>query len=135
MATLPPQYASDTQIFALANAAGSFARFVELTTGKQLAYAFTSVDKAKEFLRVMRSRDLLNDINRLFPCTLAEWFDWQPKKNWPDLAIDADAHAIVEHPLFVAADSSKHNIRCITRQMADGTIHSVQIVPRSDSAT
>lgn len=110
----------DTQVFVLATRGNRFACLAELSTGKQWAYAFTSRKKAEEFLCIMRGHGLPDDVDRVFPCTLKEWFDWQPRKKLPDLTIDANPQQLRNYPLHLGIDLSKYDVQCVTRQISDG---------------
>ena len=103
---------------------------MELSTGTHWAYAFTSQQKAKAFLRVMRDLPAFQNAKRLFPCTLKEWFDWQPQKKLPDLSIDTDPQALRDYPHFIQADLSKHNIQCLTTNSELGKTYSVLVQPQ-----
>lgn len=126
-------YQEDTQVFVLTTQEKRFACLVELATGRHWAYAFTSPGKAEDFLRITRLHEPLKNAQRLFPCTLKEWFDWQPKKNLPDLAIDPDPRQLRDYPLHLQADLSTHDLQCITRQSAHGKTYEVLIHPRRES--
>ena len=128
------QYSEDTQVFVLATRENRFACLTELSTGRQWAYAFTSQEKAKDFLRVFRGQTPEN-IDRLFPCTLKEWFDWQPQKKWPDLTIDPDPHQLRDYPLQVQVDLSTHDLQCLTRESAHGKTYEVIIRPQRNRAS
>lgn len=119
-----------TRVFVPVTKEGRFAAFAALATGRQLVYAFTSVEKAQVFLRVMRAAGCLPGLDRLLPCTLGEWFDWQPKKHLPDLAIDADPHAMADYPLRVPFDPDTQNLRCLTTEGPDGPRWRVHVSPR-----
>ncbi len=123
------EYSENTPVFVLATRENQFACLTELSTGKQWAYAFTSQGKAKDFLRVLRGH-VPENADRLFPCTLKEWFDWQPQKKWPDLTIDADPQQLREYPLHVQADLSTHDLQCLTRESAQGKTYEVIIRPQ-----
>jgi hypothetical protein len=129
------EYCEDTPVFVLATRGGRFACLAELSTGKHWAYAFTSEEKAKDFLRVLRGHGLPEDADRVFPCTLKEWFDSQAQKNLPDLTIDADPHQLLNYPLHLGIDLSKHNVQCVTRQMPGGTSFTVLLRSPSKSAS
>lgn len=131
-ATGPAAYSEQTQVFALVAKPGRFVSLVELTTARQWVYAFTSLDKAKAFIRTMRKVAGFPEVERVLPCTLAEWFAWQPKKNLPDLAIDPDPAAVANYPLGLAADAAKFDIQCTTQRLPTGIIHRVTITPRSN---
>jgi hypothetical protein len=122
-----------TRVFVL----GEGSRFVclaELATGRQFAYAFTSQAKAKDFLRVLREAGHSVKVDRLLPCTLDEWSDWQTKKSLPDLTIDADPHAIANYPMHVSFDPEQQNLRCVTTKQPGGTVYRVDITPRDNPA-
>lgn len=123
-------HTEDTRVFVLVTENNRFACLTELSTGKQWAYAFTSQQKAKNFLRIMRGHGSLGNANRLLPCTLKEWFDWQPQKNLPDLTIDPDPRQLRDYPLHVEADLSTHDLQCITRDFANGKVYEVVVRPR-----
>ena len=106
-ASSPAAYSERTQVFALAAKTKRFVSLVELSTARQWVYAFTSVDKAKAFVRIMRQVPGFPELERVLPCTLGEWFAWQPKKNLPDLAIHPDPKTIAHYPLALAADAGK----------------------------
>jgi hypothetical protein len=72
------------------------------------------------------------EVERVLPCTLGEWFAWQPKKNLPDLAIDPDPEAVANYPLGLAADTAKFDIQCVTQRLPTGLVHRVTIRPRSN---
>jgi len=127
------EYSEDTKVFVLATRENRFACLAELSTGRRWAYAFTSQKKAKDFLCVMRGQ-VPEDADRLFPCTLKEWFDWQPQKKWPDLTIDPDAKQLRDYPLQVQADLSTHDFQCITRESANGKTYEVIIRPQRKPA-
>ncbi len=124
-------YPEDTPIFVLATAEGRYAALTELTTTKQRVYAFTTQDKANTFLKVLRRNDVsVKSFDRLFYCTLKEWFDWQPERNLPDLLIDNDPHELCNSPTLVRADFSKYNLSCVTRDSVDGPTYEVSLEPR-----
>jgi hypothetical protein len=131
-ASSPATYSEQTQVFALVAKSKRFVALVELTTARQWVYAFTSVDKAKAFIRVMRKVPGFPEVERVLPCTLGEWFGWQPKKNLPDLAIDPDPEAVANYPLGLAADTAKFDIQCVTQRLPTGIVHRVTIRPRSN---
>ena len=119
-----------TRVFVPLTIANGFVEFAELATGRRWAYAFTSEAQAKEFLRVLRQTADVSKVNRLLPCTLGEWFAWQPKKNLPDLAIDPDPGTIADYPLGLAADAAKFDIQCLTQRLPTGSVHRVSVTPR-----
>jgi hypothetical protein len=129
-ASSPPAYCEQTQVFALVAKTKRFVSLVELTTARQWVYAFTSVDKAKVFIRTMRAVPGFSEVERVLPCTLGEWFAWQPKKNLPDLAIDPDPAAVAHYPLGLAADAAKFDIHCLTQRLPTGSVHRVSVTPR-----
>jgi hypothetical protein len=130
-ASSPATYSEQTQVFALVAQPKRFVSLVELTTARQWVYAFTSVDKAKAFVRTMRKVPGFPEVERVLPCTLGEWFAWQPKKNLSDLAIDPDPEAVANYPLGLAADAAKFDIQSITQRLPTGIVHRVTIRPRS----
>jgi len=129
-ASSPAAYSEQTQVFALAAQTKRFVSLVELSTARQWVYAFTSVDKARAFVRIMRQIPGFPEVERVLPCTLGEWFAWQPKKNLPDLAIDPDPATIAHYPLGLAADAAKFDIQCVTQRLPTGIVHRVSITPR-----
>lgn len=63
-------------------------------------YAFTSPERANEFLECSHEVGILTDVNRLFRMTIDEYFDWKEQgKAHADLCIDPkpDMH---NHPAF-----------------------------------
>jgi hypothetical protein len=125
-------YPEDTPIFVWATAEGRYAALTELATAKQRVYAFTTQDKAKTFLRVLRSNDVsVKAFDRLFYCTLKEWFDWQPERNLPDLLIDHDPHELCNSPTLVRADFFKYNLSCVTHDSVNGPTYDVRLEPRN----
>ena len=131
-ASSPATYSEQTQVFALVATSKRFVSLVELITARQWAYAFTSLDKAKAFVRIMREVPGFPEVERVLPCTLGEWFAWQPKKKLPDLAIDPDPEAVANYPLGLAADAAKFDIQCVTQRLPTGLVHRVTIRPRSN---
>lgn len=123
-------YSEQTQVFALVAKTKRFVSLLELSTARQWVYAFTSVDKAKAFVRIMRQLPGFPEVERLLPCTLGEWFAWQPKKNLPDLTIDPDPDTIAHYPLGLAADAAKFDIHCLTQRLPTGSVHRVSVTPR-----
>lgn len=128
-------YSEQTQVFALVAESKRFVSLVELPTARQWVYAFTSVDKAKAFVRIMRKVPGFPEVERVLPCTLGEWFAWQPKKNLPDLAIDPDPEAVANYPLNLAVDAAKFDIQCVTQRLPTGVVHRVTITPHNPSQT
>jgi len=126
------KHTAATRLFVPITTENGFIYFAELATGRQWAHAFTSEAKAKAFLRVMRQTDGTTKVNRLLPCTLGEWGDWQAKKAWPDLLIDADPHALVDSPARVSFDPARQNVRCLTTEHPGGTVYRVHITPRAE---
>ena len=123
----------DTTVYVLANEKLRFVGMTELSLGRKWVYAFTSPQKAKEFLRMARQKGMMEKTNRLFPCTLAEWFDLQAKQQLPDLAVDPDPEQHQDYPLLVG-DAAKHNITCLTKDMPHGgKIWQVAVSPRTDA--
>lgn len=92
----------DTTVYVLTSKSGHFVGAMELTSGLEWSYAFTTPEKAKDFLRMARQQGFLENVNRLFPCTLAEWFRMQEDQNLPDLAIDPDPEQHRDHPTFAS---------------------------------
>jgi hypothetical protein len=131
-ASSPATYSEQTQVFALVAKSKRFVSLVELPSARQWVYAFTSLDKAKAFVRIMRKVPGFPDVERVLPCTLGEWFAWQPKKNLPDLAIDPDPEAAANYPLGLAADAAKFDIQCVTQRLPTGIVHRVTITPRGN---
>lgn len=124
------EYTEEMTVYVLTTRRNRFACLAELSTGRQWAYAFTTQKKAKDFLRVMRGHGLPADTDRLFPCTLKEWFDWQPKKKWPDLTIDPDAQQLRDYPLGLKVDLATHDLQCLTRESVHGKTYEVLIRPQ-----
>lgn len=129
---LSPRHPETTRLFVPLTAENSFVYFVELASARRSAYAFTSEAKTKEFLRVMHEAGQPTKVNRLMPCTLAEWKDRQTKKAWPNVWIDADPHALVNSPAQVSVDPERQNISCLTTEHPEGKIYRVNISPRTD---
>jgi hypothetical protein len=124
-------YPENTPVFVLATPKLEFATMVELASGKQLgAYAFTSQEKAKKFMKIMREHEVLKRVNGVLPCTLKEWFNWQPTKKLPDLIIDIDPRKLRDKYDLIQADPAKYNITCITRDSINGTSYQVVVQPR-----
>jgi hypothetical protein len=131
-ATGPTAHSEQTQVFVLMAKSKRFVSLVDLATARQWVYAFTSLDKAKAFVRVMRKVPGFPEVDRVLPCTLGEWFTWQPKQNLPDLTIDPDPDSIANYPLRLNADAAKSDIQCVTEHLPSGTVHRVTITPRSN---
>jgi hypothetical protein len=128
----PSPYQEDTQVFVLASPSSKkFLCLTELATGRQWAYAFTDPEKAKAFVRLTRKDPSQNQI-ALLPCTLAEWFDWQPKKNYPDLMIDPDPQQLLDYPLHIPVNPEKDDISCLTVDLPHGKVYQVKVSPRKD---
>lgn len=119
-------YTEDTQVFVLM-APGRCACLVDLSAARQWGLAFTTQDKAKEFMRKVPT-----DADRVLPCTLGEWFGWQDAKGLPDLAIDPDPLALRDHPLRIDADPAKHDIQCVTREHLGVKSFEVTVRKRED---
>lgn len=100
------ELSEDTTVYVLAGERGRFVGVKELRSKRQWLYAFTSPDKAKTFLRIAGQKGFLEKVNRLFPCTLAEWFRIQEKYKFPDLAIDPDPKQHRDHPIFDSFEPS-----------------------------
>ena len=114
------------------NKQNHFAGLMEHRTGKEFAFAFTSPEKAKTFLRITRKAGLYETVNRLFPCTLAEYFELQEKKKFPDLAVDPDPEQIRDYPLIVG-DTAKHNITSLTIDLPQGgNVYKITVTPRQN---
>lgn len=109
----------DMTVYVLANDEYRFVGLMELASDRQWVYAFTSQQKAEDFLRIARQGGGFTEANRLFPCTLAEWFDMQAKKKLPDLAIDPDPEQNRDYPMMVG-DMAQHNISCVTTDLPNG---------------
>ena len=127
-------YPETTRLFVPLTAENSFIHFAELASGRRSAYAFTSEAKAKEFLRVLHEAGQPTKVNRLMPCTLAEWNVRQTKKAWPNVWIDADPHAVINSPAQVSFDPERQNISCLTTEHPGGTVYRVNISPRTDGS-
>lgn len=120
-------YAEGTHIFVPVSKSGHSAGLIELSTARQWAYAFTSQRKAKKFLKTLPV-----EINRLLPCTLGEWFEWQPQKGLPDLTIDPDSKQLRDYPFQVKANPTTDDVRCLTRESAEGKSFEVHVRRRRD---
>jgi len=96
------ELSEDTTVYVLTGEHGRFVGIKELRSERQWLYAFTSPDKAKTFLRMARQKGLLEKVNRLFPCTLAEWFQIREKHHFPDLAIDPDPEQHRDYPMLAS---------------------------------
>jgi len=126
------EYTEDMTVFVLANHEYRFVGLGEMTSDRQWVYAFTSKEKAENFLRITRQAGWFEGANRLFPCTLAEWFDMQAKQKLPDLAINPDPEKVRDYPMMIA-DMAKHNISCVTLSLpSGGKISKIAVSPRSD---
>lgn len=119
-------YTEDTQIFVMAMQK-SFVCLADISAAKQWALAFTSQSKAKEFLRKFPKK-----ADRVLPCTLGEWFGWQDSKGWPNLTIDLDLEALLNYPLHLNIDTSKHDIFCVTREHVGMKSYEVIVQKRED---
>jgi hypothetical protein len=113
------KYTEQTVVHVLANADYQFMGLMELASNRRWVYAFTSKEKAENFLRITRRAGLFEAGDRFFPCTLAEWFEMQAKQKLPDLAIDPDPVAVRDYPLMTG-DMSKHNITSVTVDLPGG---------------
>jgi hypothetical protein len=124
------KYTEQTVVYVLANYACEFIGLMELASNRHWIYAFTSEEKAEDFLRITRQAGYFQGITRLFPCTLAEWFEMQAKKKLPDIAIDPNPEQLRDYPMVVG-DMAKHNISSVTVELPSGDkVYRVAISPR-----
>ncbi len=102
---MTPDYPENTAVFVLMTTKGQFACLREMNTAKQWAYAFTTEQKAKDFIQILGKNKTLKNVNRLLPCTLKEWSGWQTKKGFPDLTIDIDPLKLRNYNGLIEADN------------------------------
>ncbi len=123
-----------TLVFVPMSEDGGFACFLDLDADRQKAYAFTSREKAKNFIRIASQAGFFLEIDRVQPCTPGEWSDWQREKNLPDLAIDLDPLRMAQRTMDIAFDPERQNISCLTTDHPEGKIYRVNISPRTDGS-
>jgi len=119
-------HTGNTEVFVPMKRVGGLPCLVDPGAGRQWAFAFTTVEKAKAFVAVAGV-----EADRLLPITLGEWFERQEEKGWPDLAIDPDPEAVRDYSLRIDADPSEHNIQCVTRETLAGWLHEVTVRRRT----
>jgi hypothetical protein len=130
----PSPHTDETEVFILFNEQRHYLSIMLPSVGRELVYAFTTLAKADEFIRVMSEIPGFPEVGGLLACTLGEWFEWQPRHKLPDLTIDLDPHTLRRHPALVAADTSKFDLQCVTQRLPDAIIHRVTITPRGSAA-
>jgi hypothetical protein len=122
----------ETMVYVLANEEYRFVGLMELASDRKWVYGFTSPQKAEDFLRIARQGGGFTEANRIFPCTLGEWFGMQEKQGLPDLAIDPDPEQNRDYPGMVG-DMAKHNITCMTTGLPNGgKLYRVAVSDRTD---
>jgi len=67
-----------------------------------MALCFHLTGKSENVLAHSRAKGFQEKVNRLFPCTLSEWFRIQEKYKFPDLAIDPDPKQHREYPMLTS---------------------------------
>lgn len=99
-----PQYNDDTEIFILMSQEVKSARgFIDFGTNTQFTFAFTSEEKAKEFIKKSKERGFLSDVDLLYRMTVGEFFEWkQTGQTNSELTIDPDPD-MVSHSVFNGA--------------------------------
>jgi len=124
----------DMTVYVLMDDKGGFVTTMELSTRRSWTYAFTSQEKAASFLRTVRQSGFFKTIKRVLPCTLAEYFEMQKKRDLPDVTIDPDPVAIRDYSMkMMVSDASKQNVSCLTTTAPDGSkVYKVAVSPRTD---
>jgi len=113
----------DQSILLLVNKDESYAGLFIFAKGEQNNFAFTSEEKAKDFLRKMRADPDFPRINKLFPCTIGEYLSWQETRNYPPLRINMDADELLRFPHKVGP-MSKYNFEYLSIDDTNGKIKS-----------
>jgi len=130
----PTPHTESTVVFALVSNEKRFLSLIALPGGREWVYGFTSFDKAKDFLRVMREVAGLPEITAFLPCTLGEWFVWERTKGHFPLTLDVDPHALLRSPRSLVADTSKFNVQSLVENLPGGSVHVVTVTPRAEQA-
>ncbi|MGH7947311.1 MAG: hypothetical protein ACREH8_01245 [Opitutaceae bacterium] len=130
----PSPHTDATEVFILFTERRHYLSITLPSVGRELVYAFTTLAKAEEFIGVMGEIPGFPEVGGLLPCTLGEWFEWQPLHTLPDLTIDLDPHTLRRHPFLVAADTSKFDVHSVTQHLPEAILHRVTITPRDSAA-
>ena len=126
----PSPHTEATEVFALITKEKRFLSLIALPEGREWVYGFTSLDKAKDFVRATLKVSGFPEIVSFFPCTLAEWFVWERTKGHFPLALDIDAHALLRNPRSIVADTAKFDVQSVVQNLPGGSVHIVTVTPR-----
>jgi len=129
---MPSPHTESTEVFALISKEKRFLSLIALPEGREWVYGFTALDKAKDFVRVMREVAGFPEIAAFLPCTLGEWFTWERTKGHLPLALDVDPHALLSYPLSLVADTAKFDVQSVVQKLPGGSVHVVTVTPRAE---
>jgi hypothetical protein len=82
--------------------------FYDAGGGNMFTFAFTTQEKAKDFLKEAKRLGIAKDVDRLLPITIGEFFEWKSTgKTTSELSIDPSPD-MLRHSVMTA-NAFRHN--------------------------
>lgn len=123
------EYTENTEILLLtAENRKGFLGMIDFATGKKFTWAFTSQEKAKEFIVLGRNKGYLKDTNILYRCTIDEFLD---KEKQSHLTIDPNGKEVWDYAGW-CGDATKEDIKVVKYPQGDTDIYLVEKTKRKE---
>ncbi len=103
-----------TQVYLPMLKPGTFYGMYDFGSDKKFNFAFTSIEKLKEFVKVGKRAGIFKGVSSemvVFPCSIGQYYIMKDKDPiLPDLSVDTDPNYEAIKNLFIG-DSSRENIK------------------------